>query len=161
MVRWFENDVDRLSRDPASPRRARITMFSQTNSCSAQSYLFKLDKAKTDVSASLKIPLLDTRAQAFLISTTCPPLAAATKTYIASMNRGAYRPPTTSRASASTLCQKCLKRDEYDLSSHAALVLIFYHATSVMSAKQPPKTDRTSHAHRERSSFSIQSWRLS
>jgi hypothetical protein len=34
----------------------------------------------------------------------------------ARMNRGAYRPPASSRASASTLCQKCLKRDKSHLS---------------------------------------------
>ncbi|KIV99266.1 uncharacterized protein PV09_09036 [Verruconis gallopava] len=36
------------------------------------------------------------------------------------MNRGAYRPPPTSRASASTLCQKCLKRGHYSYECKAA-----------------------------------------
>lgn len=56
------------------------------------------------------------------------------------MNQGYYRPPTTSRASATTKCQKCLKLD-MSFSSHVPThKLTINHGTTATNAKQNLKS---------------------
>jgi len=68
-----------------------------------------------------------------------------------------YRPPKPSRATPSTLCQKCLKRDKLCLctllSLHADLLLM--HAITLSSAPSRSRSARTAHGLREPNNFAI------
>ena len=58
------------------------------------------------------------------------------------MNQGYYRPPTTSRASATTKCQKCLKLDMC-LLPHANVKSNSSHDTTATNAKPNQKSAHT------------------
>ena len=137
------------SRDPASPRKDPPCFF---EACCVKRGLYFSELLRSRQSSHRLLTFhLPEHYQAIDRPAHRHPKLANDRERKLKMNRGAYRPPQSSRASASTLCQKCLKRDKSYFCVIPKLILTFKHATTATNAKRQRKTDHTSRDHHERS----------